>query len=70
MNSKHRELQRQNEMMQSQLQKLTNYVPTLTKQLNGAKLVNREMLNSVEKGVKGELKEQFILALAQIGGLF
>ena len=47
MDSKHRELQRQNEMMQSELQKLTNDVQTLTKQLNGAKLINREMLDSV-----------------------
>ena len=52
MEASYQEMKKQNEMIRSDMQKITDDVQLLTIQLNDAKLVNKGMLNAVEVGVK------------------
>ena len=54
----HHEVQKQQETIRGEMKKITDDVQLLTTQLSDAKLVNKDMLNAVEKRVKGEITKQ------------
>ena len=65
-NANLQEMKKQNKMMRGDMQQITDEVQLLTKQLNDGKVVNKEMLNAVEVGVKGELREQIAAATGKL----